>query len=58
MSNYLGIDIGGTNIGYGIVNADGKFVYENSVPTASKKTAHELADFIFDSNNNLFTFYA
>lgn len=48
MSNYLGIDIGGTNIGYGIVNADGKFVYENSVPTASKKTAQELADFIFD----------
>ena len=48
MSNYLGIDIGGTNIGYGIVNADGKFVYENSVPTASKTTAQELADFIFD----------
>jgi len=48
MSNYLGIDIGGTNIGYGIVNADGEFVYENSVPTASKKTAQELADFIFD----------
>jgi glucokinase len=48
MSNYLGIDIGGTNIGYGIVNADGEFVYENSVQTASKKTAQELADFIFD----------
>lgn len=48
MSNYLGIDIGGTNIGYGIVSADGAFVYENSVPTASMKTAQELADFIFD----------
>lgn len=48
MSNYLGIDIGGTNIGYGIVSADGVFVYENSVPTASMKTAQELADFIFD----------
>jgi glucokinase len=48
MSNYLGIDIGGTNIGYGIVSADGEFVYENSVPTASMKTAQELADFIFD----------
>jgi glucokinase len=48
MSNYLGIDIGGTNIGYGIVSVDGEFVYENSVPTASMKTAQELADFIFD----------
>ncbi len=48
MSNYLGIDIGGTNTGYGIVSADGEFVYENSVPTASMKTAQELADFIFD----------
>ena len=46
MSNYLGIDIGGTNVGYGIVTAEGEFLYENSVPTNSFESAEELAKYI------------
>ncbi len=46
MSNYLGIDIGGTNVGYGIVNAEGEFLYENSVETSAFETAEKLALFI------------
>lgn len=48
MGNYLGIDIGGTNIGFGIVSENGAFLYENSIPTESMKTAEELADYIFE----------
>ena len=33
MSNYLGIDIGGTNTCYGIVNEEGEFLYENTIKT-------------------------
>ncbi|MCC7453999.1 MAG: ROK family protein [Crocinitomix sp.] len=48
MGNYLGIDIGGTNIGFGIVSENGAFLYENSIPTENMKTAEELADYIFE----------
>lgn len=47
MSNYLGIDIGGTNVCYGIVNAEGEFLYENSLKTESFASAEDLADTIF-----------
>lgn len=47
MSNYLGVDIGGTNVGYGITNADGEFLYENSIKTNSISSAEELADKIY-----------
>ena len=33
--NFLGIDIGGTFIKYGVVNKKGKIVLENKTPTAS-----------------------
>lgn len=46
MSNYLGIDIGGTNVGFGIVNAEGDFLYENSVKTADFDKIEDLAEFI------------
>ncbi|WP_066759229.1 ROK family protein [Crocinitomix algicola] len=42
MSTYLGVDIGGTNVCYGISNADGEILYENSFKTDSFKTADEL----------------
>ncbi|MDG1915193.1 MAG: ROK family protein [Crocinitomix sp.] len=47
MSNYLGIDIGGTNICYGIVNAEGEFLYENTIKTETVETAEALADQIY-----------
>ena len=47
MSNYLGIDIGGTNVCYGIVNTEGEFLYENSLKTESFASAEDLADTIF-----------
>ena len=48
MSNYLGIDIGGTNVCYGIVNAEGEFLYENSIKTESITSAEDLADTIYN----------
>lgn len=48
MSNYLGIDIGGTNVCYGIVNAEGEFLYENSIKTESIASAEDLADTIYN----------
>lgn len=48
MSNYLGIDIGGTNTCYGIVNAEGEFLYENSIKTESVETAEALAEQIYE----------
>jgi glucokinase len=48
MSNYLGIDIGGTNISYGIVNAEGEFLYENTIKTETVASAEALADQIYE----------
>ncbi|MFT5822660.1 MAG: glucokinase [Crocinitomix sp.] len=47
MSNYLGIDIGGTNTCYGIVNAEGEFLYENSIKTEEVESIEDLADRIY-----------
>lgn len=33
MSNFLGIDIGGTNVAFGIVNPEGEIVYSNNLLT-------------------------
>ena len=43
MSKILGIDIGGTNTCYGVVNEEGEFIYENSIKTTSVDSAEELA---------------
>lgn len=48
MSNYLGIDIGGTNICYGIVNNNGDFLYENSIPTDTLPSAQDLVDAVYN----------
>lgn len=48
MSNYLGIDIGGTNICYGIVNNNGDFLYENTIPTDTLQSAQDLVDAIYN----------
>lgn len=47
MSNYLGIDIGGTNVCYGIVNESGDLLHENSIKTSSVSSAEELAAKIY-----------
>ena len=49
MSNYLGIDIGGTNVCYGIVNEAGEFLHQNSIKTNTCRSAEELADKIFNA---------
>lgn len=43
MNHFLGIDIGGTNVAYGIVNESGEIIYENVLLTADHSTAEELA---------------
>jgi glucokinase len=43
MSNILGIDIGGTNICYGVVAEDGEFLYQNSIKTSTVASAEDLA---------------
>ncbi len=50
MTNHLalGVDIGGTNSAFGLVDRDGKVVYHNSLPTKNFKQAHELVRAIFD----------
>lgn len=44
----LGIDIGGTNTVFGIVDRDGKLYYESSVSTKSAKEPFQLVDQIFE----------
>lgn len=46
MSDVLGIDIGGTNIAYGIVNDQFGFVYQSTVKTKAIESADELALYI------------
>lgn len=43
MSNYLGVDIGGTNVAFGIVDDNGEIKYENSLETANFATAEAMA---------------
>lgn len=46
--NYLGIDLGGTNIEIGIVNAENEIIYSNSFKTATFQTVTECAEAIFN----------
>ena len=48
MSNYLGIDIGGTNIAFGVVTSDFSVKYQSLLKTKNVTTADMLADLIFD----------
>jgi len=45
--NYLGIDIGGTNIVIGIVSAENEIIYSNSFKTNTFLTAKDCANTIF-----------
>lgn len=39
---YIGIDLGGTNIAVGIVDAEGKIIHKDSVPTGAKRHYSEI----------------
>lgn len=43
MNNYLGIDIGGTNVAFGIVNEDGEILYSNNLSTCDYSDPSQLA---------------
>ncbi len=47
--NYLGIDIGGTNTEYAIVNEAGEFLIRDTLPTQSDKPATVLFDRLADA---------
>jgi len=44
----LGIDVGGTNIGFGLVDREGKTTHYSHVPTRSERPATEIFSEIFD----------
>ncbi|MFN5910182.1 MAG: ROK family protein, partial [Bacteroidota bacterium] len=44
----LGIDIGGTGTEYGVVNEEGKVIYENDVLTTDFADPAELVAFIYN----------
>lgn len=48
MKTYLGIDIGGTNVAYGIVNGESGFKYQSSLKTKNADTPAVLAEQIFN----------
>jgi glucokinase len=48
----LGIDIGGTNTEYGIVDQLGKVCYENSIPTAGFLQPKDLVEAIYEDLKN------
>lgn len=43
----LGVDIGGTNTAFGLVDGSGNVSYENSIPTAQFKSAELLVEAIY-----------
>ena len=46
--NYLGIDLGGTNIEIGIVDSENNIIYSNSFKTDTFKSAEDCCTAIFD----------
>lgn len=44
----LGIDIGGTNTSYGIVDYEGKVIYRNSVSTIKAKVPEQLVELVYE----------
>lgn len=48
----LGIDIGGTNSKYGIVDREGRMLFDESVPTKAFETAQDLVDHIHADLND------
>lgn len=52
MSNFLGIDIGGTTISYGLVNGDANILQETSLYTADISSVESLAEQIYNAIPN------
>lgn len=48
----LGIDIGGTNTAFGLVDSDGKILHETTVPTSDFSSVSDMAKYIFDVVNS------
>ena len=46
MNNFLGIDIGGTNINFGIVRDEGEIIFSQTVPTSDFESVEKLANYI------------
>lgn len=51
----LGIDIGGTNTAFGLVDCSGNCLFKKSIPTRSDEPAENLFDRIFDIVNHKLT---
>lgn len=45
---YIGIDLGGTNVGFGIVDEDNKFLFKDSIPTRKSLNYEEICDDIIE----------
>ena len=41
---YIGVDLGGTNIAAGIVDENGKLLYQDSTPTKAERPAEEITE--------------
>jgi len=54
LKNYVGIDVGGTSIKYGLVNQDGQILEQNSFPTAGQRQQilTDLASIVTDYQKN------
>lgn len=54
LKNYVGIDVGGTSIKYGLVNQNGQILEQNSFPTADQKQQilTDLASIVTDYQKN------
>ena len=51
--NYIGVDLGGTNIVVGLVDEDGKIIKSISRPTVKERGVEPIFDDIFDMCNEL-----
>ncbi len=49
----LGIDVGGTNTAYGVVNNKGQIVFEGVTPTKSHLQPESLVDFLYEELKNV-----
>ncbi len=54
----LGIDIGGTNTLYGIVDEKGNIIFKNSIPTNGMEPAEKLFERLFEIFNEKFQEYS
>nr|MDA3862096.1 ROK family protein [Melioribacteraceae bacterium] len=54
----LGIDIGGTNTVFGVVNNKGTIIFKDSIPTNGMEPASSLFERLFEKFNNSFQHYS